>query len=180
MVKVKEIMKSPVITASPDTNMSVISKMMTNNKIGSVVFVDDNRPVDIVTTDDIVGMVSAELDPKKTTIKDLRKSKRKLLTVSPDDNVLNVAKKMIKSGVKRFPVVDKNGKLVGIISEKEILLVSPELIEILTEKLKEKIEAVPGFVSPLSGICEACGQYSDELKNINGRWVCTNCQRDLV
>jgi len=38
MVKVKEVMKTHVITAALDTNMSVISKIMTNNKIGSVIF----------------------------------------------------------------------------------------------------------------------------------------------
>jgi len=179
MVKVKEIMKIHVITASKDTNMSIISKMMTNNKVGSVVFVESRKPVEIVTTDDIVSMVSEEMDPQKTTINDMRKKRKKLITISPDDNILNVAKKMIKLGVKRFPVIDKKGELVGIISEKEILLVSPELIEILSEKLKEKVEAVPGFVSELSGICESCGQYSDNLKNINGRWICPKCQKNI-
>ncbi|MBN2101872.1 MAG: CBS domain-containing protein [Candidatus Aenigmarchaeota archaeon] len=176
MVKVREVMKKHVITADLDTNMYVISKTMTNNRIGSVIFLRDGSPVDIVTTDDIVSMVASGRDPKKTKIKDIRKKRKELITVSPEDNILAIAKKMIKLGVKRFPVVEKR-KLVGIISEKEILIVSPELIEILSEKLKEKVESVPDFDSTeMSGLCEFCEQYSDELQNINGRWICPECR----
>jgi len=175
MVKVKEVMKTHVITAALDTNMSVISKIMTNNKIGSVILIEDDKPVDIVTTDDIVTTVASGKDPKKTKIKDIHKQRKKLITISPDDNILAVSKKMIKLGVKRFPIVE-NGRLIGIVSEKEILLVSPELIEILSEKLKEKVEAVPGINNmKLSGLCENCEEYSDNLENRNGRWVCPEC-----
>ena len=178
MVKVKEVMKKRVMTAGLDTNMYEISKTMTKNRIGSVIFLKDGDPIDIVTTDDIVGMVAQGKDPKKTFVKDISKKRRDLLTVSPEDNILAIAKKMIKLGVKRFPVVDK-GRLVGIISDKEILLVSPELIEILSEKLKERVESVPGFDSTeMSGLCESCGQYSDELKSIDGIWVCRECRND--
>lgn len=176
MVKIEEIMKKNVVTADINTNMDSISKMMTNNKIGSVIFTEDKKPIDIVTTDDIVTMVSSGFDPKKTTIKDIHKGKkRQLKTISPEENILSVAKKMIKIGVKRFPVVDKTGNLLGIVSEKEILLVSPELIEILSEKLKEKIDSVPGMTSNVAGVCEACGQYADDLGNENGRWICGKC-----
>ncbi len=96
------------------------------------------------------------------------------MTVSPDEDILSVSKKMIKSGIKRFPVV-KDGKLKGIVSTKEILLVSPELIKLLSEKLKAKVEAVARPDQTISGICEICDSYSDELKNREGRWVCQEC-----
>jgi transposase len=65
--------------------------------------------------------------------------------------------------------------LKGIISTKEIILVAPELLEILSEKLKAGIEKVAKPDQTISGICERCGEYSDGLKNINGRWICQDC-----
>ena len=69
----------------------------------------------------------------------------------------------------------KNGKLVGIVSDKEMLLVSPELLDILSEKLKARVEAVARPERTISGICEECGEYSDNLENVGGSWICEDC-----
>ena len=148
---------------------------MANNRIGSVVIMVNMKPVGIVTADDIVTVVARGQDPKQTIIKNL--PKRRLITVSQDDDVLKVAKKMIKSGVKRMPVI-KDGKLQGIISEKEILLISPELIDVLSEKLKMRVGSVANPDETISGICETCEAYSDELLNIGGRWLCEDCREN--
>ena len=89
---------------------------------------------------------------------------------------MDIAKKMIKNGIKRMPVVDDKNNLVGIVSDKEILLISPELIEILSEKIKMRVESVAKPEEVISGICEECGEYSDELTNIDGRWICPECR----
>ncbi len=173
MVKVKQIMKKYVITVDPEISVSDAAKIMTNNRIGSVVLMKNMKPVGIITADDIVSAVARGEDINKTKLADL--PKRKLITISPDDDVLKITKKMIKTGVKRLPVV-KNGKLQGIVSDKEILLVSPELIDVLSEKLKMRVGAVASPDEIISGICEECGAYSDELKNVGGRWLCEECR----
>ena len=175
MVKVKDIMKRHVVTIEPDISMSTVAKILTNNRIGSVVIVENDRPVGMVTTNDIVTLIASNKDPKKIKAGKFWVNRRKhFMTVSPDENILSISKKMIKSGIKRFPVV-KDGKLKGIVSTKEILLVSPELIKLLSEKLKAKVEAVARPDQTISGICEICDSYSDELKNREGRWVCQEC-----
>jgi len=174
MVKVKEIMKKHVITVGPELTLSAVAKIMTNNKIGSVVVMKGSKPVDIVTTDDIVGAVANSQNMKTTKISSLKKRK-KFITSSPEDNMIDVTKKMLKSGVKRIPVV-KNGKLEGIVSDKEILTVSPELISVMSEKLKARISAVAAPDQEISGICETCEAYSDGLQNIGGRWLCEDCR----
>lgn len=173
MARVKDIMKRDVITISADKTVSDAAKVMTNNKIGSVVVVKGQDPIGIVTNDDIVTVVSKGLDPKGIKIRDLKK--RELIYVSPEESLLAITKKMIKTGVKRLPVLD-NGKLVGIVSEKEVLLVSPELIDILSEKLKARVSAVANLSKAISGICENCEGYSDDLRNMEGRWVCEGCR----
>lgn len=177
MVKVREIMKTNVITVDPTLTVSDVAKIMTNNKIGSVVVVDkDLKPIDIVTDDDIVSIVASGKDPKKVIIKDIPSSMT-LISASPDDDILKVSKKMIKNGVKRIPIIE-NGNLQGIVSDKEILLTAPELLEVLSEQLRTRVDMVANPDQEISGICENCESYSDELKSNSGRWLCEDCNQD--
>ncbi len=175
MVKVKEVMKKHVVTIGPEVDMYTVAKILTNNRIGCAVIIQKDMPTGVVTTNDIVTLVAKRKDPKTIKAGDFWKSKKRPFeSVTTGQNILDVTKKMIKSGLKRFPVVD-NGQLKGIVSVKEILLVSPELIEILSEKLKSSVESVVKPHEIISGICENCDAYSDELINSDGRWICPDC-----
>jgi CBS domain-containing protein len=177
-MKVKEVMKKYVITVDKDTTVSTVSKIMTNNKIGSVIVLDAQRPIGIITNDDVVDVVAKNMDPKEVKVYDLLSARKKpFVTTTPDENILEVSKKMVKNGVKRIPVIE-NDRLVGIISDKEILTISPELIEILSEKMKLKVGNVANPDETISGVCEECDEYSDELKHINGRWLCEDCREE--
>jgi CBS domain-containing protein len=176
MIKVKNIMKTRVITVDPGLNISDAAKIMTNNRVGSLIVMESKRPVGIVTDDDIVGVVASGRDTKGVRIKDLPK-KKGFITASPEEGITEVTKKMIKHGVKRLPVV-KDGRLMGIVSDKEILLVSPELLDILSEKLKMRVESVSRPDQKISGICEDCGEYSDSLRNVGGSWLCDDCREE--
>lgn len=173
MVKVSQIMKKYVVTVEPDVTISDAAKIMSNNRIGSVVVVKGKKPVSIVTTENVTSVVARGLDPKKVKIKDIKR--KRFITAAPRDDILAVTKKMVKSGVKRIPVID-NGKLVGIVSDKELLATSPELIDVLSEKLKARMERVASPNEMISGICEGCGSYSDVLENVGGRWLCEECR----
>ncbi len=173
MVKIKEIMKSHVVTASTKITVSAAAKVMTNNRVGSVVIMEKNRPVGIVTTEDITHAVAKGMEIRKAKAFGL--GKKMFLTAGPDDDILKVTRLMVKAGVKRVPIV-LSGKLVGIVTDKELLLTSPELIDILSEKLKARVERVANPYEEISGICEECEDYSDGLVNVSGRWVCEACR----
>ena len=175
MVKIKEVMKKNVITTDPGLSMADVAKIMTNNRVGSVVIMSKDQPNGIVTDSDIVTVVAKGLNPKKVKVKDAPKKRKGFIHAGPNESVMSVARKMIKSGVKRVPVIE-NGKLMGMVSDKEILLVSPELINILSEKLKIRVDRVADPTREISGICENCESYSDHLVNVSGHWVCENCK----
>ncbi len=174
MVKVQEIMKKSVVTIDPELTLADVAKIMTNNRVGSVIIMDKTKPIGIITDDDIVGTIAVGKDPKKVKVRGLKK-KTKFVTASPDEDVLKVTKRMVKNGIKRVPVI-KDGKLLGIVSDKELLLMSPELINILSEKLKMRVSSVASFDQVISGICERCEAYSDDLRNVGGRWLCEECR----
>jgi CBS domain-containing protein len=180
MVKVREVMKKNVITITPEKTVEDAAKVMTNNRVGCLVVVENgDRVKDIVTESDVTTVVAKGMDPKKVTVAGLKKivlkKKIGLITVSPSDDILFVAKLMVKNGIKRVPVVE-NGRLKGIIADKEILIISPELIEIMSEKLKSRVSMVPGRDKTISGICESCGGYSDDLRNVDDGWMCGECR----
>ncbi len=177
MVKVKDVMKRFVVTAGPEITLDEAAKIMTRNRVGSVVIVKkgDTAPLGLITNEDIVKAVAEGKNPANVKVSDVKM--RDFIYVSPDDDINDVTKKMIKTGVKRIPVMEK-GKLVGMVSEKEIILVAPEMLRVLSEKLKMRVEAVSPREGSISGICEGCEGYSDDLKNVAGQWLCEECRGD--
>ena len=173
MVKVKEIMRTYVVTVGPDFTMDAIAKIMSNNKIGSVVILEKQKPVGIVTSEDIVSVVSKGSSPKKVKAADFLK--REFVTASPDDDILKVTKKMVEKGIKRVPIL-RQGRLEGMLTDKEILISAPEMVDILSEKLKARVEKVAKPDEVISGICEGCEEYSDDLHSVAGRWFCEDCR----
>jgi len=128
-----------------------------------------------IMNDDIVSLIAKGKSPKSIKVKDLPQTKKKFITATPNEDILKITKRMIKSGVKRIPVLHA-GRLVGIISDKEILLTAPDLISVISEKLKMRVGMVARPDQTISGICERCEAYSDELKSIGGRWLCEDCR----
>jgi hypothetical protein len=76
------------------------------------------------------------------------------------------------------------GNLVGLISSRDILGVMPELIETIQERTRiegaaEGEEAAEAEETPLSGYCDRCGVFSENLKDVNGQNLCEDCRIEL-
>ncbi len=175
-MKVKEIrvgdcMKREVITLKEENTVMEAAKLMREKKIGSVVILKDDAPVGIVTEGDITYKVVAEgKDPRKTLMKEIMHSKLK--TVGPDEMIEKVAEMLRDEGIKRLPVVNDKGRLIGIIGETDIVRISPGLYEIIREKTELENFGASEFVS---GNCEICGNYSETLKKSGGKLACEEC-----
>jgi len=166
-------MRKYVVTVNPDFTVADAARVMKNNRIGSVIIVENGRPVSILTADDITALVADNKSPKRTKLGNL--PKKKLITAAPEDDLLKVTRMMIKKGIKRVPVL-KEGKLVGIVTDKEILLSAPEMLKVLSERLKAHVSATAQPEQVISGLCERCENYSDDLRNVGGRWLCEDCR----
>jgi len=175
-MKVKEIrvgdcMKKSVITLNEGSTVMEAAKLMRDNKIGSVVIVRSDSPIGIVTEGDITYNVVAEgKDPRETLIKEIMHSKLKV--IGPNEKIERIAEILRDEGIKRLPVVNDKGKLVGIIGETDIVRISPGLYDIIREKT-----AIEGSDASeiSSGNCEICGNYSETLKKAGGKLACEEC-----
>lgn len=101
-----------------------------------------------------------------------------VVSIGPEASLRDAAALMLRSGVKRMPVISK-GKLVGIITDTDLVSgASLGLNEILSDLLEMHRESIH-FEQPrgvVRGICEVCGQLSDALENVNGELLCWSCR----
>jgi len=168
---VKEIMTRNVCKASMDENIHEIAKRMVKYGVGSAVIMDKNKPVGIVTEKDLIAKVVAKnRSPASVKVKEVMSSP--LITIKPTTSIREAADIMMRRGIRRLPVVNDAGELVGIITDNDILSISLDLGE-LTLLITEQSS---GFSEETSGgICERCGKYVDRLYEIEGLNLCEDC-----
>ncbi|ADB58354.1 putative signal transduction protein with CBS domains [Archaeoglobus profundus DSM 5631] len=172
-IPVKEIMTREVCTARKDDTLLTASKKMIKFGVGSVVVIEDGRPIGIVTEKDILyKVVSKNKLPSKVKLKDIMSTP--LITIKPTTSLREAADIMRKRGIRRLPVVDDNGNLIGIVTDNDILSVVIDLGE-FAELLKNEYYEV----EEMSGKCEKCGRISDRLYDIEGLKVCEDCYEVL-
>jgi len=178
---VKDVMTSPVITISEEDTVQEAARLMDKNDVGCIIVVDKERKaVGIITERDMITRVlSKNTLPSKVRAKKVMTSP--LLTIDPDESLTDAARKMSRLNVRRLGVMYR-GNLAGLISSKDILAVTPELVEIIQERAKiEKEPAPEEEPAPvaLEGYCDHCGRWSEALKEIDGRLLCEECQIEL-
>jgi len=174
-VAVKDIMTVRVITIDINKNIEEAAKKMAKARAGSIIVIENEKPVGIITDSDIIKQVVAKnLRPSEVKVEDIMSSP--ILTIGPNEDMLEAERKMRKNKIKRLPVVE-NGKLVGIVTASDIARTCPEMVSLLKDSMKMQ-ERVPQIVEgePLAGICEVCGNYSENLVFVNDQWVCEHCR----
>jgi len=178
---VKDVMTSPVITIDEEDTGQEAARLMDRNDVGCIIVTSkDEKPLGIITERDMITRVSAKnILPSKTKAKKIMTSP--LLTIDPDETLTEAARKMSRLNVRRLGVVYK-GNLEGLISSKDILAVTPELVEIIQESAKidkePQLEEEPA-PRPLEGYCDHCGRWADSLKEVEGQLLCEECQIEL-
>ena len=174
-VLVQDIMNSPVITASPGDTVRDLARKMKEDKIGSIIIMDDNKPVGIVTDWDIVsGGVVKDVRPSEIKAADVMKQ---IHTIESSEGITEAARLLRKHSIKRLGVVYKN-RLVGIISSSDVIAVTPELVDVVSEKAAI-MRGELGITRPagkVSGYCDECGEWSDLLQYDEGTFICEVCR----
>ena len=123
----KEIMTDNVTTIGPNEDLIEASKKMFEQTVGALpVVVEDNELVGIITERDICRILAKGYEHiPKTLVRDAMT--RAMVFVQPEETLEGVIARMSDYHYRRIPVV-KNGKLVGIISQTDLLNHYPEII----------------------------------------------------
>ena len=156
---VLEVMTKDPVTSGPEITVTQAATVMRDRGVGSLIVVEGDKAIGIVTERDIVTKVAAE-DRKSSTLKVRDVMTSPVVSVHPHEEVEEAARRMSKRRIRRLPVV-QDGKLLGVITENDILRVWPHLVEVTREWARAGLfDEGPG---PVEGHCDSCGVYSTQL-----------------
>jgi CBS domain-containing protein len=170
--RIRDVMNTNVKTVDMSDTIQKAAHIMSQFRIGSVIVMGDKHIKGIVTAEDIVYKHVAR--GSGTTVVDIMT--RDPITISPDKKLEDASKIMTEKQIKKLPVLE-NGRIVGIITASDIVRIEPALFEILLEQLKITRSGT-GPESPGANVlqCEVCGNYSDEVQEVDGVWICPGCE----
>jgi CBS domain-containing protein len=128
----------PVVKALPATSLAAISGLMLEHNVGAVVIVEGTKPVGVVTDRDLALELGARGTSPHTSV--VRVMTTPIQTVRREEGVFAATQRMREVNVRRLPVVDEGGSLVGIVT-------LDDLLRMLSRELSNLVEGIkPEFV----------------------------------
>jgi CBS domain-containing protein len=116
---VRELMSSNPHSASPDTTVVEVARIMRDEDIGLVPIVDGDRLVGTVTDRDItIRVVAEQKDPQSIQVREIASTD--LVTIDPQQDLDEALRLMAQHKVRRLPVVEEDGRLVGIVAQADV------------------------------------------------------------
>jgi CBS domain-containing protein len=127
---VRDLVRTDIVTASTDQSAGNLATLMKEENVGSVVIVEERRPVGIVTDRDLtVKVLEARADPREVLAEDVMTSGP--VTAGIDDGVFDVIRAMRDAPARRMPVVDDEGTIAGIVTLDDLLVLLADELQSL-------------------------------------------------
>ena len=134
MVLVRDVMTKNPKVVRRDTSVQEVVATMIKFDISSVIVVQEERPVGIITHKDIMSkIVQPRIPPDAVTAREVMSTP--VVTISEDVSIYEAVRLMSKKNVKKLPVVTDH-KLVGIITSLDLVREEPKLIKLMEDLLK--------------------------------------------
>lgn len=131
---ISSLMTKNIVVAEQDANIIGISRIMSNNNIGSVVIVEDlktRKPVGIITERDVIRSIGM-LQPHQLVVPVREHMSHPLITLSSQVTVLDAMKLMYEKKIRRIIILDHD-RLAGIITDKDIFRYLVENKDLLSD-----------------------------------------------
>jgi CBS domain-containing protein len=116
---VREVMTPNPCAIDADKPVVYAAKMMKDENVGLAPIVEGERLVGALTDRDIVMQVVAQArDPQTVTVREVASTD--LVTVDPDQSLDEALRLMASNQVRRLPVVEEDGRLVGVVAQADV------------------------------------------------------------
>jgi CBS domain-containing protein len=120
---VRDVMTSNPQTIDADKDVTSAAKMMKDEDVGVAPIVEGDQLVGVLTDRDItIKVIALGKDPQTTKVRDVASTN--VVTVDPQQDLDEVLRLMAQHQVRRIPVVEEDGKIVGIIAQRDVALVA--------------------------------------------------------
>ena len=139
ILKVEDVMVEGVVTIDADATVMRAVRLMNENEIGCLIVMRRGKAVGIVTERDLLKRVIAKSkNPKKTQVREIMT--KPLIAGQPNMDLEDATKLMFKMKIKKLPVVESEGRLLGLITLTDVARFQPQMIRIL-KKLSSRTAA---------------------------------------
>ena len=118
-MKVKDLPPGRLLSVDPQTPLAEVARQMKTDDSDAVAVMSEGRLVGIITERDLVRAIADAVDPQQATADIVMTADP--ATVDADEDVVVVAEKMMRLGVRHLPVVNKAGKPVGLVSARNLV-----------------------------------------------------------
>ena len=117
--KISDAMASNPCAIDAEKSVQYAAQMMRDEDVGFAPIVEEDRIIGTLTDRDIAVKVVAEgRDPQTTTAQDV--ASKAVITVQPDQDLDDALQLMAQHQVRRLPVVEEDGRLVGIVAQADV------------------------------------------------------------
>jgi CBS domain-containing protein len=117
--QIRELMTANPCSIDADKSVSYAAKMMKDEDVGLAPIVEGDKLVGTVTDRDIAIRVVAEgKDPESTTVREIASTQ--LVTIDPQQSLDEALRLMAQHQVRRLPVVEEDGRLVGVVAQADV------------------------------------------------------------
>lgn len=141
-MSLERICISEVVTVAETTTVSEFARLMAKEHVGCVVVVKDSRPVGMLTDRDLVlKVIATDGNPRELAAGDIMSAD--LVTASIDDDPLDATRIMRDRGLRRLPVVDAQGLLLGIVTFDDLIVLLAGEIGNLAAAVENEVRREP-------------------------------------
>ena len=180
-IKVGDVMTRRFVSVNPLTSIEECAKTMVKKRVGSLIVTENKVLKGIVTEGDIIKAVAKNLDLKSTKVSKIMT--KRIYKIKPSKDIYDALVLMKKKKVRWLPIMATK-KVIGLLTEKDILKVQPDLFDIAFQNVRiaeegekwKRIRAVDEYRWVREGPCQECGAY-DLLYKIGNRFLCSDCRK---
>lgn len=171
-IRAIDIMSHKVVTATQNMTIFEAAKLMNKHRVGGLPVCEGDKLIGLLTERDIMmKVIAADKHPSKTTVRQVMNSPLKAHAEKFED-ITSLARKMNEHDISRVPVLHE-GKLVGIVTNKDILEHAPHLLETFLERIRISAKGKPEHPEAF-GVCEMCNLSGHLHYTANG-FICDEC-----
>lgn len=120
-MKVQDVMTRDPRSVTPDAPARDAARIMRDEDVGIVPVVEGSRLIGVVTDRDLAVRLVADGRDGNTAVRDVMSS-QKIATCRPDEDLDRVMDTMAREQVRRIPIVDERGALVGIVAQADVVI----------------------------------------------------------
>ncbi len=118
-MKVRDVPPRRLLSVEPQTSLAEVAKRMRREDADSAAVMSEGRLLGIITERDLVRAIADGVNPQQANADVIMSADP--ATVTGDEEVAVVAVKMMTLGIRHLPVVDQQGKAVGLISARDLV-----------------------------------------------------------